>query len=79
MAIDERDFDVISPHQVRHRATGATWTRGRTDGGGSSLLVDPGRAGTGNYPTLAELSSHAEAIFQQLETTKPFSGQGIWP
>jgi hypothetical protein len=69
MTISESDFDVLSPREVRHRATGATWASdpyadARHPGAG--LTENAGRAGEGHFPTAAELRPHAVALLRKL-------------
>jgi hypothetical protein len=69
MTISESDFDILSPREVRHRATGATWASGpyaNPEHSGASLTENPGRAGAGHFPTAAELRPHAVALLRRL-------------
>jgi hypothetical protein len=69
MTISERDFEVVDVREVRHRQTGATWTTDHyvnVDDTGTSVTVNPGRAGEGYFPTVAELTPHAVALLRKL-------------
>jgi len=69
MAIKESDFDVLGPHEVRHRATGATWKGGpytTPEHSGVSLTEDRGRAGQEHFPTADELRPYAVALLHKL-------------
>ena len=69
MTISEEDFDIINDQEVRHRQTGATWATYRyesADDAGSSVTMNPGRAGEGHFPTAAELLPYAVALLRRL-------------
>jgi hypothetical protein len=69
MTISDSDFDVINAREVRHRATGATWSTyeyANVDDTGSSITENPGRAGDGHFPTADELRPHAIALLRKL-------------
>jgi hypothetical protein len=75
MTISASDFDIIDRQEVRHRQTGATWVRMATDTvGGRSLQEQPGKAGDGRYPTLAELRPYAIALLDTLADEATGSG-----
>jgi hypothetical protein len=82
MTISASDFDIIDQQEVRHRHTGATWVRMATDGlDGRSLQEQPGKAGEGQYPTLAELRPYAVALLDTLADEATAKGRpkpGSW-
>ena len=69
MPTTDADFEVVNDREVKHIATGATWTTPHyvdVNDTGSSITENPGSAGDGDFPTAAELRPHAYDLLRRL-------------